>query len=173
MRIELASLAGTAGRFAHNYEPGELFLNDERMVLARSPTVSGRIVRTGRQVVVEGEVAALLEVECDRCLAPIALPVEATFKLDYVTREQYQALPAAELEEKDLALSVFDGEAIDIDEIAREQLLLTVPFHTICTDDCKGLCPVCGADRNMSPCNCNTAEIDSRWAGLKQLVNGK
>src|SRR6185503_3781862 len=98
------------------------------------------IVRKGGQVVVIGEVEALVQVECDRCLEPIPISVKSPFKLEYVTKEQYQALPAAGLEERDLALSVFDGEVVDIDEIAREQLLLAIPFHALCKEDCKGLC---------------------------------
>jgi len=169
MRVELAGLTEAAGRFAHTYEPGELLLNDEQVVLAGPPTVSGRIIRSAGQVVVEGEVAGLIQVECDRCLVPVALPVETPFKLEYVTKDRYQALPAAEIEEKDLALSVFDGEVIDIDEIAREQLLLAVPFQALCKDDCKGLCFVCGADKNIVSCDCKALASDSRWAELENL----
>ena len=169
MQVELASLPETSGRFAHTYEAGELVLNDERVVLANPPTISGRIVRKGGQVVVVGEVEGLVQVECDRCLEPIQISVKSPFKLEYVTKEQYQALPAAELEERDLALSVFDGEVVDIDEIAREQLLLAVPFQALCKEDCKGLCFACGANKNLSSCDCKPAENDSRWSGLENL----
>ena len=169
MLVDLASLTETAGRFAHTYEPGELLLNDEQVVLAGPPTVSGQIIRRGGRVVVEGEVAGLVQVECDRCLVPVALSVETPFRLEYVTKEQYQGLPAAELEEKDLALSVFDGKVLDIDDIAREQLLLAVPFQPLCKDDCKGLCFVCGADKNLVSCDCKAPKSDSRWMGLENL----
>ena len=169
MQVALASLAETAGRFAHTYDASDLVLNDDRAVLASPLTISGRIVRKSGQVVVIGEVEALVQVECDRCLEPTSISVKSPFKLEYVTKEQYQALPVAELEERDLALSVFDGEVVDIDEIAREQLLLAIPFQALCKEDCNGLCFVCGANKNLSSCDCKAADNDSRWSGLENL----
>ena len=60
---------------------------------------------------------------------------------------------------------------IDIDELVHEEILLAVPDHILCQDDCKGICPGCGADRNAVNCGCASAEVDPRWAGLKELVN--
>lgn len=169
MRVELSSLEGKSGEFAQGYQPGELVLLDERVGLAQPPHVAGRIHEKGRQLFVEGKLTAVAQVDCDRCLRPITLPVNQAFSLEYVTREEYETLQAAELSEKDLALSVFDGEGIDIDEIVREQLLLAVPFHTLCQETCKGLCPVCGADKNVRECSCTGTEIDPRWKGLENL----
>jgi uncharacterized protein len=62
---------------------------------------------------------------------------------------------------------------IEIDELVAEELLLAVPDQVLCDNNCKGLCPVCGVDRNSIDCECQTAEVDSRWAGLKQLIDRK
>ena len=173
MRMGLASLEGSENKFAHLYEPGELVLNDERVRLIEPPKVSGRIIRPGREVKVKGRISGCVEVECDRCLKLIQLPIETEFNLEYVTTEEYQGFHAAELTEEDLTLSVFDGEVIEIDEIVREQLLLAVPSHALCQTSCKGFCPDCGVDKNLVDCGCEAAEIDLRWAALKGLVNGK
>jgi uncharacterized protein len=173
MRVELSSLEGKSGKFAHDYQPGELILLDERVVLAQPPHVAGRILRKGPQLFVQGELTAVAQVECDRCLRLITFPVTQEFSLEYVTTDEYKSLKAAELSEEDLALSVFDGEGIDIDEIVREQLLLAVPFHTLCRENCKGLCTVCGGDKNLTECSCTGTEIDPRWKGLEKLVNRK
>ena len=101
------------------------------------------------------------------------MPVDSRFKLEYVTQEDYLVQQADELTEDDLDLTVFDGEVVDIDALVTEEILLTVPDHILCKDDCKGICPGCGADRNSVDCGCETAEVDPRWAGLKELVNGK
>ena len=171
--MELASLEGSENNFAHLYEPGELVLSDERVLLVEPPEVSGRIIRPGREVKVNGRISARVEVACDRCLKVIELPIETEFKLEYVTTEDYQTFHAAELTEEELTLSVFDGEVIDIDEIVREQLLLAVPSHALCQTNCKGFCPVCGINKNLVDCSCDLSEIDLRWAALKGLVNGK
>ena len=102
-----------------------------------------------------------------------AMPVSSIFKVEYVTPDIYQAEQAAELLEEDLSLSVFDGEVIDIDEMVREQLLLALPAQILCREDCKGLCPECGGDRNLNECKCEEVEIDPRWSGLKEIVNRK
>ena len=173
MRVELARLDNKVGKFNHQYAAGELVLDDERVVLARAARVSGRVSRTEHKVVVEGEFSAIAEVECDRCLKPVELPMRSDFRLEYVTAETYKSLEVAELAQEDLALSIFDGEFIDVDDILREQLLLAIPTHTICQENCKGFCPVCGANRNVTDCNCNVTEMDPRWKGLKKLVNRK
>ncbi|CAN5666840.1 DUF177 domain-containing protein [soil metagenome] len=173
MRVELARLDNNAGTFSHEYAAGELVLDDDGVVLAAAPQVSGHISRTEQKVVVEGEFAAIAELECNRCLQPVEWPVSSDFRLEYITAEVYKLLETAELAPEDLTLSIFDGEFIDIDGMVREQLLLAIPTRAICQENCKGFCPVCGAARNVSDCSCSALEIDPRWTGLKELVNGK
>ena len=173
MRIDLDSLEGTAGTFAHVYRGDELEFKDERVRLIEPPEISGQILRKGKQLFLNGRLSARAQVDCDRCLKSVEVPVRTTFSLQYVTAQEYEWAHAAELEESDLALSVFDGEAIDIDEIVREQVLLAVPSRSLCREDCKGFCPVCGADRNLKECGCRNEDSDPRWAGLKELVNRK
>ncbi|MGH9874272.1 MAG: YceD family protein [Pyrinomonadaceae bacterium] len=173
MRIELASLEGGKGAFAHSYAPDELVLEDDRVRLLKAPTVSGKIRQQGARVHLSGQVTALAQVECDRCLKLVELPIDSHFNLEYVTAEDYRAQQAIELTEEDLDLSVFDGDAIDIDGLVKEELLLAVPDHVLCDESCKGMCPVCGVDRNSVDCECETQEIDPRWAGLKKLMTSK
>ncbi len=173
MRVELASLERHGGKFAHNYQPGELGLNEERVTLVAPPRVAGRIQLSDSKVTVKGEAVAELQLECDRCLKSLSIPVSSSFEVEYVTPDTYQADSAAELLDEDLTISVFDGEVIDIDELVREQLLLELPAQILCQQECKGLCPECGGDRNQADCKCEEAEIDPRWAGLKEIVNRK
>lgn len=172
MRIEIANLDGLK-QFAHSYQPGELLFEDERLRITKPPVVSGSIRREGDRAHVSGHVEGEVQAECDRCLTVINIPVDSTFKLEYVTPEDYQAQQAFELTEDDLDLSIFDGEVIDIDELVKEELVLAAPDHVLCKSDCQGICPVCGGDRNKTDCNCERADTDPRWAGLKELVNGK
>ena len=173
MRIELASLEGGSGAFAHTYGPEELVLEDERLRLVDPPAISGKVLQKVRRVHVDGRLTARMQVECDRCLKPVEIPVDSRFKLEYVTAEDYEAQQAAELTEEDLDLSIFDGEVIDIDELVTEELLLAVPDHVLCNENCKGICSGCGVDRNLVDCGCQPAEVDPRWAGLEKLVNSK
>ena len=173
MRIELASLEAGKGTFAHAYVAGEIVPDDERVNLLEAPAVSGGIRQKGGRVHVGGRVSARAQVECDRCLKPVELPIDSPFKREYVTAEDYREQQAVELTEQDLDLSVFDGETIDIDELVTEELLLAIPDHILCSEGCKGMCAVCGANKNSTECGCETRAVDSRWAGLEKLVNSE
>lgn len=174
MRIELADLQGGKGSFTHSYAPGEPDLQDSRVTLFEPPAgVSGEIRQKGQRVRVAGRVSGLVKVECDRCLKPVKLPVDSRFDVEYVTVEDYQAQQADELSQRDLELSIFDGVAIDIDDLVKEELLLAVPDQVVCDESCKGMCAVCGLNRNSNECECETHQIDPRWAELKKLVNSK
>jgi uncharacterized protein len=141
--------------------------------LTEPATVTGLVTRANRQITVNGQVNTRIEVECARCLKAVEVPVKTEFRLEYVTPQTYEATPAAELDGKDMALSVFDGQAIDIDELVDEQIMLALPSRVLCQEACKGLCPVCGGDRNVANCTCESTEIDPRWSVLRELVNGK
>ncbi|MEO7970757.1 MAG: DUF177 domain-containing protein [bacterium] len=174
MQIEVASLTESGKDFDHQYQPGELSLADERVhLLDPQPYVRGRIRLDRGRVKVTGRITGALQLECDRCLKSLKSTVAAKFRREYVTAAEYEAQQAVELSEDDLNLSLFDGAVIDIDLLVREELILAAPDHVLCQQDCKGICPSCGVDRNAAACDCETAEIDSRWAGLKELVNGK
>jgi uncharacterized protein len=171
MRIELESLNGAKGKFAHEYAPGELVIEDERITLVVPPTVSGEIRQDGNRVKVNGRVIGRIQLECDRCLKPVEFPVNSKFSLEYVTAKEYEALQTGDLSKEELDLDIFDGESIDVDELVTEELLLAAPDHLVCNEACKGMCLVCGINRNVADCTCETVETDPRWAGLKELVD--
>jgi uncharacterized protein len=174
MQIEVSSLAESGKDFDHQYQPGELSLEDERVhLLDPQPYVRGRIRSDRGRVKVTGKITGHLQLECDRCLKPLESAVAARFSREYLTAAEYEAQQAVELSEDDLNLSVFDGSVIDVDSLVREELLLAAPVQVLCQENCQGICPTCGADRNAAACDCETAEIDPRWAGLKELVNRK
>ena len=168
MRIELENLEGGKGHFAHVYQPEELNPIDERIRLTEPANVCGQVRLSGNQVFVTGHVETRVQVECDRCLQPVELLVSADFALDYIPGSDYESSEAAELTEAELSVAVFDGEAIDVDEIVKEQIVLAVPTRVLCREDCKGLCPKCGADLNTADCTCEP-EVDSRWEALRKL----
>ncbi len=170
MRIELENLEGGKGDFAHVYQPDDLNPVDERVCLTGPATVSGKVRLAGNEVFVNGHVEARAQVECDRCLQPVETPVNADFALEYISGSEYESSEAAELTEAELSVSVFDGKAIDVDEVVKEQILLAVPTRMLCREDCKGICPECGTDRNTGDCSCATNDIDPRWAALKKLT---
>lgn len=173
MRIKLENLEGGRGDFAHVYQPEELNPVDERVILTQPATVSGRVRLSGNAVSVQGHVETQAQTDCDRCLKPVQLPVNADFALEYIPGADYESGSAAALSEEEMSVSVFDGESIDVDEIVKEQILLAVPARTLCQEECKGICPECGIDLNTGQCDCAASQVDPRWAALKNFKSDK
>jgi uncharacterized protein len=169
VRIELENLEGRKGDFAHVYQPDELNPVDERVRLTAPAAVTGKVRLSGNEVFVSGHVDTRAQVECDRCLQPVEAPVSADFTLEYITGSEYESSEVAELTEAEMSVAVFDGAGLDVDEIVKEQILLAVPTRMLCREDCKGICPECGIDRNTGECSCVADDIDPRWAALKNL----
>lgn len=169
MRIELDKLEGKSDTFAHVYQPEDITLDDEGMRLTEAPEIAGSIKRSGEQVRLRGRVKAQAEIECDRCLTPINVPVDNEFDVTYIAAKEYAADDRAELQEDDLNLSVYEDEVIEVDNLVIEQVLLALPTRLLCREDCQGLCAACGLNKNIEACQCETKEIDPRWAALKDL----
>jgi uncharacterized protein len=169
MRIELDKLEEQGGQFAQVYEADELPLEDTEVRLVEPAEVRGRIRRAGKEVELQGKLQTKLEAVCDRCLQPVELPITTEFNERFVRSVSWAAEEQHELQAEDLNIAVFDGEGIELDDLVREELLLALPVNVLCREDCKGLCPVCGIDRNLSDCQCENDGVDARWQKLKEL----
>ena len=169
MRIELDKLEEFGGKFSRVYGINQLSLDDREVRLIDPALVHGRIKRSGNEVELSGELTASIEAPCGRCLQPVRLPIHSEFAERFVPTVSWRAEEQHELHEEDLNLAVFDGEAIDLDDLVREEILLALPGHFLCSEDCKGLCSICGIDGNVSSCQCESKVIDSRWNKLKEL----
>ena len=174
MRIEIERLDAQGEAFAHRYATDELSLDDETARVASEASVSGRATRKGDEVRLRGTVTAEVEVYCDRCAAPIVAPLEVEFDTSFIPAEvERGVVENVELKAFDLDRSVYEGGEVDVDDLVREQILLALPTRSLCREDCKGLCPACGADLNAGDCACDKEETDPRWAALGALKNEK
>lgn len=167
MRIEVENLTPAAEPFEHSYEPARLELDDERVGLVGGVKVEGRASRKGEEVRLKGSIDARAEVACDRCLKPVVLPLEVEFDAAFIPESAEAGKSEnVELLAEDLGLDAYEGDAVDLDQLVREQILLAVPTRLVCREDCKGLCAACGADLNENVCACDQTEADPRWAAL-------
>jgi uncharacterized protein len=106
---------------------------------------------------------------CNRCLKPIVEPAESDVELMILAERQPQTGGEHGLHEQDMGLMYVDGEILETDPILIEQLQLNIPMKPLCREDCQGLCPVCGADKNTGACSCVESSPDPRWAALAAL----
>ena len=168
MYIDLTKLVEGIKEFD---ETIQVDLDEESARLIEPCRISGELKKGIVQVDVKGNINAKIEMECSRCLIPIISTLEFPFKVSYITEEHYTSEKESELHGEDLDVSLYDGEKIDLSELAREQILLNLPTQTFCTENCHGLCPKCGANLNENTCSCETKEIDPRWAKLQKLID--
>ncbi|GBC81543.1 hypothetical protein HRbin10_00655 [bacterium HR10] len=169
MYVDLAQLEHDELCVEHEYAVGELDLEDAEIVLCAPPRVRFRLQRLGMEIRIEGRIETEIEVRCDRCLSAFRLPVCPDFDVFYAPIEVLKPEEEVELTERDLRFGFYHGERIDIDALVREQIRLALPFRLLCREDCRGLCPHCGADLNQEACRCAPQEWDARWAALWEL----
>ncbi len=121
---------------------------------------------------VQGHLAARLSLECGRCLDPFPLPVDQNVDLFFLPHEddRQDDEDEVELAESDLVVAYYRGDSLDLGEVVREQLFLSLPMKRLCQEGCRGLCPSCGINRNRGQCQCVADTTDPRFATLKKLL---
>jgi uncharacterized protein len=117
----------------------------------------GTLERIGEGVVVRGTVHAPWQGACSRCLQPV------TGEIDVHVDELFESAPLAG------ETYQLDDDVLDLLPLVRDVLLLELPTAPLCREDCAGICPQCGADRNTTKCACRSDESDPRWAALRSL----
>lgn len=131
--------------------------------------VSLKIYKVGITVTVSGEVKAIIGLECSRCLKEFSCPISSAFTVNYIPINQIEKEGEYELRTDDLDTNFYRGDKIDLSDLVKEQLLLSLSMQPLCSPDCKGLCSRCGNPLNEGPCTCEIKEIDPRLAVLKKL----
>ena len=164
MRFEVEKLSAEGTLFQHEYAPEEIRLEEARLLAPVA--VRGRVWRKGREVLLRGDLAARVEVHCDRCLREFETQFEVKIDVAYVPEEDDAMDENLELRAEDMGQSVFNDGFVDLDELVREQLLLAFPLQRLCREECRGFCTRCGADLNVEECRCSSSETDPRWAAL-------
>lgn len=150
-------------------EPAAIDLEGENYRLTKRLDIKGSITRHIGKITVEGNLSGAAEIDCIRCLTPIAQPVSIPFSVDFLTEGHLGSEGDHEVAVSDLDIDELNANELDLVEVAREQLLLNIPVQAFCNADCKGICSKCGENLNLVSCNCDTEEIDPRWAALKNL----
>ncbi len=128
------------------------------------PQVTCTIVNVDGEVLrAVGDIRFTLEAPCDRCLEPVTVPLEIHF-------EQRFAQDTAQSEAaKDQEVEPFQGYQLDLREVIQDEIQLGIPMKILCKEDCLGLCPQCGKNRNLGSCSCVLQDEDPRLSGLRAL----
>lgn len=110
-------------------------------------------------ILIQAKIESEIQVECDRCLESFSLP--ATLELEEIISIS---------DKPDVTYSLTEEGWLDVSPLLREQAWLAIPIKALCTPDCRGLCPQCGANLNVEECDCSQEQVDPRLAVLASLL---
>ncbi len=177
MQITIAELQQEPIAFDRGFAPGEVdFGPDLHQVGTFHAAGRAELLeehRGPRDIVADIRLRASyrgrFETPCARCVEPVALPLAGEFDLIFRPigvdgGEAERAISTSETE-----IGYYRESGLALEDVLREQVLLSLPARTLCREDCKGLCPHCGSDRNSETCNCSAVTVDPRWSALGAL----
>lgn len=131
--------------------------------------VRATFYRVGPRIEVQGRIVGQVATSCGRCLAPLLVKLEAPLRAFLERRQSRDHRLEEEVREDDVGIVYHDGQTADLTDEVRQVLLLEVPWHALCREECRGLCPTCGIDRNELECSCEPHPSDHRWEALRKL----
>ena len=140
----------------------ELMLNDD-------VHIDAMVSRQGRVFFVDGTLRTTLQLTCSRCAGEFSYPVNTSF---YCQEHPFSS-PDSDMEtalhKGDMDIDHYAGDEVELNNIFREQVILSMPMHPVCKRDCRGLCPKCGQNLNITNCECRDEEELSPFSVIKKL----
>ena len=155
-------------------EPGEMIpfetdleieIKRDDFVLAGPLHLHGRFTAVGESIVVIGTVTGHGAAQCAKCIQAFDADVTATFEETFLRRGNLQEHMD---EEENVDFFTYEGETVELASAAASALYLDMPMRFLCKEGCKGLCPVCGADRNAQSCACGD-DNNNPFSALRAL----
>lgn len=125
--------------------------------------------KDGEEVLVRGHLAARVPQVCSRCLETFTVRVAAEVGTRFAPGLARRRDEGQELTADDLELDFYAGDLLDLDRLIQTEVMLGLPMKSLCREECRGLCPVCGGNRNSNPCACEARLPDPQFAALKTL----
>lgn len=169
MRIQLDRIAEEPFRWRDSPEVSVADLGRPELT-ALSPILwSGEVAKVHPGYRLTARLEYVQSLICTRCLELFEAPGGGDVEMVVLVADAEPGPGEHQLDEEELGLVIVDEPILDTEPILLEQLHLNIPMKPLCREDCAGLCPACGADRNREECECETGGGDPRWEALREL----
>lgn len=132
-----------------------------------------RVDKKDSEIFFKGAASVTVQQQCSRCLKVFDTEMKIDIDTLYRPSKEINLEEHYELKSDELDTAFYKNDEIDLNDLLKEQILLNLPMKPLCSEQCKGLCPKCGADLNTTQCSCEIFEVDERLAVLKQLLKRK
>jgi uncharacterized protein len=155
--------------------PGRVLrIEDEERKVFRDVALEGTLTRNDTILRLSGVLRGTLEASCDRCLTRFESPIETELALRVEIGNEgpvpsLESPAGSDSGEERVVRLAQEATALELSDALREAVLLEIPIKSLCREDCQGLCPRCGANRNLEPCDCDLTPRDPRWGALREL----
>ena len=169
MLLDLTRFRGGIERVERQVPPSVLVQEGDDFRILTPTEFTADVRKDKEKVRLVGRVRTTLEVDCSRCLEPFEVKVDAPLDIIFLPVSANVGLPEGEVQEEDIGVSFYKDDVIDLSDVMREQFHLALPMKPLCQEDCRGLCPVCGINRNRETCNCQSSWVDPRFEALRSL----
>jgi len=169
--ITLQELQLHSVRFSVDIPAGEIDFDNKvaQSSVLHAEGVADLVSHSLGDIRLQGQLQVTVSAPCDRCLEPVSLPIQSPFNLVYVPASEAAEGGEEEIDDAAVEVGFYEGNGVQLNDVLREVVLLALPMQLVCTESCKGICPVCGQNRNQRECACHTAATDDRWSKLKDL----
>jgi uncharacterized protein len=127
-----------------------------------------RLIRTNRGIVAKSKLHTEVEVTCSRCLGLFSCPLTLDIEEEYFPTADVVSGASLPLPEEPGCFTIDEHHVLDLTEAIRQYILLAIPMKPLCRENCAGLCPICGHDLNLGPCDCLSQGTDPRWSKLNK-----
>jgi uncharacterized protein len=169
VRIDLTQLDQGSLSFSKDLELSVEDLSNPVVDSAIHVHLQGTVRPYQSGYLVEGWFSCKGEPLCSRCLEPVAWQTREEFVLEYHQLSEIADDAEVALDTDDLNVAFIEGDTIDLKGLAVEQVELALPMRVVCDEQCAGLCPTCGGNRNLADgCSCQP-ETDPRWEALRDI----
>jgi uncharacterized protein len=168
MRLDLSKIRTAHDHYENVVEPGA-FKADADYTIVEPVRLSFDIYKDKAIYRLVGRVQSVLELSCGRCLEPFRWTVDEPFELTYEPRRAIDASEDREIADEDFSAAFYENEEIDLEQLVRERLEMSLPMKPLCGEACQGLCPLCGTNLNRGTCECKTEWEDPRLAALRRF----
>ena len=159
-------------RFDETFPPGEIDFSGYEVTQSGPLHVVGvaeLLHNTGGEVRIQGRISTTIEAVCDRCLGTARFPIDTPFDLFYRPEGDLPDEDEVAIDEGEAEIAFYTMPGLVLEEIVAEQILLQLPMQRVCGENCEGICPICGKNRNETSCGCTAAPVDDRWSALRNL----
>ncbi len=166
--IALEAVRNEPVSFAFELRFSPKALDREPLQEISSVLLEGTISRIESGFALEARCVFQGKLECSRCLAAYPFAMDEPFSL--LLCERVAGIPdVRELAKDELDVSFYEGGELAVAPIAEERVQMAIPMKPLCREECLGLCPQCGEDRNLGPCGCGSQAADPRWGALEAV----